>query len=90
MHCPKRNHHAPVHGNHAAAAAAQRGRRQPKRSSPGGAGLSKRSCALTQTLSAAMEALPPSQRDGLRPEQVAAIKATAINTIIEAGVLLSM
>lgn len=37
-----------------------------------------------------MEALPPSQRDGLRPEQVASIKATAINTIIEAGVLLSM
>ncbi|PRW33321.1 cyclin-T1-3-like isoform X1 isoform A [Chlorella sorokiniana] len=37
-----------------------------------------------------MEALPPSQRDGLRPEQVASIKGTAINTIIETGVVLSM
>ena len=37
-----------------------------------------------------MEALSPSQRDGLRPEQVAAIKATAINTIIEAGQRLEM
>lgn len=37
-----------------------------------------------------MDAPSPSQRDGLSPEQVAELKATAINTIIETGALLQM
>ena len=35
-------------------------------------------------------AMSPSERDGLTPEQVAAFKRTAINTIIEAGARLHM
>jgi hypothetical protein len=38
-----------------------------------------------------MQAAPtPSQRDGLRPEQIAAYKRTAINTIIDVGTRLQM